>query len=112
MELTYDYKMFKETFESEFTWLNGFMRNVSRFGYKNAVIDSASDKRWTYSQLNCDANRLANAFKSDNVKKFDVVFMQLLIVRSFFSDILRRRKSAQYVILLTLIFLREKPLKL
>lgn len=92
MELTYDYKMFKETFESEFTWLNGFMRNVSRFGYKNAVIDSASDKRWTYSQLNCDANRLANAFKSDNVKKFDVVFMQLFNCPQFLFGYIASQK--------------------
>ena len=28
MNLTYDSQMFRETFESEFTWLNGFMRNV------------------------------------------------------------------------------------
>ena len=31
MNLTYDSKMFRETFESEFTWLNGFMRNVDAF---------------------------------------------------------------------------------
>ena len=30
MNLTYDSQMFRETFESEFTWLNGFMRNVRR----------------------------------------------------------------------------------
>lgn len=31
MNLTYDSQMFRETFESEFTWLNGFMRNVRRW---------------------------------------------------------------------------------
>lgn len=34
MNLTYDSQMFRETFESEFTWLNGFMRNVRRFSDK------------------------------------------------------------------------------
>lgn len=92
MELTYDNKMFKETFESEFTWLNGFMRNVRRFGEKNAVIDSASDKRWTYSELNCDSNRLANAFKSDNVKKFDIVFMQLFNCPQFLFGYIASQK--------------------
>ena len=74
MELTYDIQMFKETFESEFTWLNGFMRNVRRFGDKNAVIDPAADKYWTYSELNGDSNRLANALKASNVKKYDIIF--------------------------------------
>ena len=39
MNLTYDSQMFGETFESEFTWLNGFMRNVRRFSDKPAAID-------------------------------------------------------------------------
>ena len=54
MELTYDCEMFKKTFESEFTWLNGFMRNVRRFGYKNAAFDPMSGKIWTYNDLNRD----------------------------------------------------------
>ena len=31
---TYDDKMFIETFEHQYTWLNGFMRNVRRYGKK------------------------------------------------------------------------------
>ena len=31
MSYTYDVTMFRETFESRFTYLNGFLRNVSRF---------------------------------------------------------------------------------
>lgn len=69
--------MFKETFESEFTWLNGFMRNVRRFGYKIAAVDALSGKVWTYDELNKDSNMLANALKKDGVKKSDVVFLQL-----------------------------------
>ena len=52
MQLTYDSTMFRETFESEFTWLNGFMRNVRRFGYKPAVISPVEKKQWTYEELN------------------------------------------------------------
>lgn len=77
MYLTYNAEMFKKTFESEFTWLNGFMRNVHRFGYKTAAIDQATEKVWSYSELNNDANKLANAMKKDGVKKNDVVFVQL-----------------------------------
>ena len=77
MNLTYDSKMFRETFESEFTWLNGFMRNVRRFSDKPAAIDSQSGRIWSYKELNADANRFANAMKKDGVKKNDIVFMQL-----------------------------------
>lgn len=77
MELTYDCEMFKKTFESEFTWLNGFMRNVRRFGYKSAAFDPMSGKTWTYADLNSDSNRFANAMKASKVKKSDVVFVQL-----------------------------------
>ncbi len=77
MNLTYDSKMFRQVFESEFTWINGFMRNVSRFGGKTAVFDTADNRSLTYSELNSEANKLANAMKSDGVKKNDVVFVQL-----------------------------------
>ena len=77
MQLTYDSDMFVKTFESEFTWLNGFMRNVRRFGNRTAVIDPARNIKWTYTELNTAANKFANAMKADGVKKGDVVFMQL-----------------------------------
>ena len=59
MNLTYDSQMFRETFESEFTWLNGFMRNVRRFSDKPAAIDPQSGRTWSYKELNADANRFA-----------------------------------------------------
>ena len=54
---TYDDKMFIETFEHQYTWLNGFMRNVRRYGKKAALIDPATDRSWTYTQLNQEANQ-------------------------------------------------------
>ena len=36
---TYDDTMFKNTFEHEYTWLNGFLRNVSRYAEKQAMLD-------------------------------------------------------------------------
>lgn len=77
MSYTYDITMFKETFESEFTWLNGFMRNVSRFGDKTALLDPQSGQKWSYKQLNRECNKFANAMKQKGVKKCDVVFYQL-----------------------------------
>ncbi len=77
MNYTYDVTMFKETFEHEFTWLNGFMRNVRRFGYKQAMIDPQTDRVWTYEQLNKDANKFANAMKAKGVGKNDTVLYLL-----------------------------------
>lgn len=77
MGYTYDINMFKDTFEHEFTWLNGFMRNVRRFGFKPAMIDPQQDKVWTYEELNRDANRFANALRAKGVGKNDAVLYLL-----------------------------------
>ncbi|MBQ3966529.1 MAG: acyl--CoA ligase [Treponema sp.] len=77
MARTYDDTMFIDTFEHEYTWLNGFMRNVRRFPQRPAVIDPDQKKQWTYRELNAEANRLAHALKKDGVKKDDVVMAVL-----------------------------------
>ena len=77
MSYTYDITMFKETFESEFTWLNGFLRNVSRFKNRTALLDPVTGKSWSYSELNAECNKFANAMKNDGIKKNDIVFYQL-----------------------------------
>lgn len=57
MARTYNDKMFIETFEHQYTWLNGFMRNVRRYGSKQALLDPITNRKWTYIQLNQEANR-------------------------------------------------------
>ena len=86
MSSTYDSKMFRETFESQFTYLNGFMRNVRRFGYKTAVIDPAAKKQWNYTEFNEDCNKLANALKADGVKRAILFLLSYSTHRSFCSD--------------------------
>ncbi len=73
MKRTYNDSMFIDTFEHEYTWLNGFMRNVNRFSECRAVIDPETKREWTYKNLNEEANALANALKKSGVKKNDVV---------------------------------------
>ncbi|MCR5707267.1 MAG: acyl--CoA ligase [Ruminococcus sp.] len=77
MSYTYDRESFRENFEREFIWLNGFMRNVRRYGTKIALIDPSIDKSWTYSELNGDCNKLANALKADGIRQSDILLMQL-----------------------------------
>ncbi len=77
MQFTYDVTMFKETFEHEFTWLNGFMRNVHRFATSTAVFCPSDGRSWTYQELNCDANQLGHALQSDGCGKNDVVMYML-----------------------------------
>ncbi|MBQ9537596.1 MAG: acyl--CoA ligase, partial [Desulfovibrionaceae bacterium] len=78
MEFTYDVNMFKETFEHEFTWLQGFMRNVHRFAKNIALFDPAVQKSWTYSELNASSNLLAHALQACGVSKNDVVMYMLM----------------------------------
>ena len=72
-ERTYDDRMFIETFEHEYTWLNGFLRNVRRYAGKTALIDPNREQSWTYKELDEECNMLANALKEDGVGKNDVV---------------------------------------
>ncbi len=74
---TYDDTMFIDTFEHEYTWANGFLRNVHRYGSRTAVIDPETNRSWTYRALNAEANKLAHALLNDGCRKNDVVFAAL-----------------------------------
>lgn len=69
---------FKQTFEREYTWKEGFMRNVYRYGSRRAMFFPDTNESWTYTELNKDVNKLANAMLNDGIKKGDVVMYQLL----------------------------------
>ena len=83
MDYTYDAETFRRTFESRFTWIGGFMRNVARFGHRPAMIEPVSGTCWTYSELNAEVNRLANALLSHGVSRGDCVLYQLYNVPQF-----------------------------
>lgn len=69
---------FKEIFENHYTWIEGFMRNVRRYGQRTAMIDPILHRQWNYKELNADCNRLANTLQRDGFGKGSVVMMQLL----------------------------------
>lgn len=76
-QYTYDASMFKKTFENEFTYINGFLRNVHRFANRPAMTCTIRDKTWNYAELNKEVNKLANKLAEDGVGKSDVVMYQL-----------------------------------
>lgn len=69
---------FKKSFEAEYTWLNGFMRNVERFGHHEALFCPETNRHWSYSELNIEANRFAHAILETGLKKGSVVMFQLI----------------------------------
>lgn len=82
-DYTYDVSMFKDTFEHQFTYINGFLRNTRRFAQKKAMTCPIRKKSWTYAELDLDVNKLANALLQDGVQKNDVVMYQLFNCTEF-----------------------------
>lgn len=68
---------FKETFEADFTYINGFMRNVRRYGDCPAVFSPARGMELSYSELNSAVNQLANALLGCGLGKGDTVMYML-----------------------------------
>ena len=69
---------FKEIFESRYTWIEGFLRNVRRYPRKTAMIYPDKNREWNYKELNIEVNKLANALVADGFKKQDVVMIHLM----------------------------------
>lgn len=68
-------KTFREIFESHYTWIEGYRRNVRRYADKPAMIDPASHRLWTYRELDREVNRLANAMQRDGFRRGDVIMV-------------------------------------
>lgn len=69
--------MFKEVFERDFTYIEGFLKTVRKFRNKEALVDPLAGKIWTYTELNEDVNRFANALHDFGVTKGDIITYQL-----------------------------------
>ncbi|MBQ0038837.1 MAG: acyl--CoA ligase [Treponema sp.] len=93
MERTYNDSMFIDNFEHGYTWLNGFLRNVNRYGTKQAVIDPETDTIWTYSQLNSESNKFAHGLVDLGIKKNDVVMSALKNCPEFCTSYIGTRKA-------------------
>ena len=83
----------KTIFESRYTWIEGFMRNVRRYGGKLAMINPDDGRQWTYTEMNEECNRLSNALIADGLQKADVIMLQLINCPEFAFGYLAAHKS-------------------
>ncbi len=70
-------QIFKKNFESSFSWVEGFMRNVRRYGDRPALFSPLDGTRLSYAGLNERVNRLANALQESGIGKGDVVMYMM-----------------------------------
>ncbi|ROZ89368.1 class I adenylate-forming enzyme family protein [Gordonia sp. OPL2] len=78
MTYTYDAHQYRAFFEQEFTYLNGFRRNVTRYADAIAMIDPVTDTEWTYADLGRRVDGIAAGLRERGVTDGDVVAYQLL----------------------------------
>lgn len=70
-------QIFKKNFESSFSWVEGFMRNVRRYGDRPALFSPLDGTRLSYAGLNERVNCLANALQESGIGKGDVVMYMM-----------------------------------
>ena len=84
---------FKQIFESHYTWIEGFLRNVRRYGNRLAMENPADGRRWTYRELDAESNRFAQALLAAGLRKGDVIMMQLCNCPEFVFGYLAAHKT-------------------
>ncbi|WP_040798628.1 class I adenylate-forming enzyme family protein [Nocardia higoensis] len=77
MTASYDARAYREFFENDFTYLNGFRRNTRRYANRIALIEPGSGEQWTYAELGERIDRLATGLAQAGVRAGDVVAYQL-----------------------------------
>lgn len=77
MSAEYNARAYREYFENDFTYLNGFRRNTTRYANRVAVTDPDTGRQWTYAELGERVDRLATGLADVGVREGDVVAYQL-----------------------------------
>jgi acyl-CoA synthetase (AMP-forming)/AMP-acid ligase II len=77
MTASYNARAYREYFENDFTYLNGFRRNTGRYAHRVAVTDPDTGQQWTYKQLGERVDRIATGLADAGVRSGDVVAYQL-----------------------------------
>ncbi len=85
--------MHRNFFEKEFTYLNGFLRNVERYPDKDAIVDPFTKRKWTYRELDEESEKLAISLKKCGAKKHSVVMTALRNCPEFAFSYIGVRKT-------------------
>ena len=73
----YDAHAYRQYFEHDFTYLNGFRRNTHRYADRLAMQSPSTGESWTYAELGDRVDRLATGLARAGVAPGDVVAYQL-----------------------------------
>ncbi|WP_416062892.1 class I adenylate-forming enzyme family protein [Rhodococcus indonesiensis] len=77
MSASYNARAYREYFENDFTYLNGFRRNTKRYANQIALSDPGTGRQWTYAQFGERVDRIATGLADAGVRTGDVVAYQL-----------------------------------
>ncbi|RZL82385.1 MAG: long-chain fatty acid--CoA ligase [Rhodococcus sp. (in: high G+C Gram-positive bacteria)] len=77
MTYTYDAHAYRQYFEHDFTYLNGFRRNTHRYADRLAMQSPSTGESWTYAELGDRVDRLATGLARAGVTPGAVVAYQL-----------------------------------
>ncbi|MEB3022621.1 MULTISPECIES: class I adenylate-forming enzyme family protein [Mycolicibacter] len=77
MSTVYDPTAYRAFFERDFNYLNGFRRNVARYGDHLALADPVTGHRLTYRRLGERVDRIAAGLLTTGAQRTDVVAYQL-----------------------------------
>ncbi|MFD6860488.1 class I adenylate-forming enzyme family protein [Rhodococcus sp. NPDC060090] len=77
MTASYNARAYREYFENDFTYLNGFRRNTGRYAHRVAITDPDTGQQLTYKQLGERVDRIATGLADAGVRSGDVVAYQL-----------------------------------
>lgn len=75
--MDYDPTPYKEFFEKDFTYVNAFWRNASRYSRRPALTDPGTGEVWTYGDLADRVRGVATGLVRSGVAPGDVVAYQL-----------------------------------
>lgn len=73
----YDATRFREVFEHNYTYANGFARNTHRFATRPALRDPDTDRSWTYAELGATVDRIGGWLLRHGVERGSVVMVEL-----------------------------------
>ncbi|TQC45984.1 long-chain fatty acid--CoA ligase [Rhodococcus sp. WS4] len=77
MTYRYDAHAYRQYFEHDFTYLNGFRRNTHRYADRLAMQSPSTGESWTYAELGDRVDRLATGLARAGVTPGAVVAYQL-----------------------------------